>query len=113
VVVVAGIGNDLRVNFIGKLIYRLLTLILAIPISKAIKKLIAQGWTAARPNDPPKDPKKADVGWTDALIWAVISGTGTALGKLLTSKGAAGTWRAIIGTEPPGFEKDPEKQKAI
>jgi len=41
-----------------------------------------------------EDPKKADVGWSDALIWAVISGTGTALGKLLTSKGAAGTWRA-------------------
>ena len=31
------------------------------------KKLIAQGWTAARPHDPPKDPKKADVGWSDEV----------------------------------------------
>ena len=102
-----------RVKLISKLIYRVLTMLLAIPISKAIKKLIAQAWTAARPQDPPKDPKKADVGWTDAIIWAVISGAGAALGKLLTSKGAAGTWRAVIGTEPPGFEKDPAKQSAI
>jgi hypothetical protein len=101
------------VKLISKLLYRLLTLLLAIPISRAIKKLIAHGWTAVRPEDPPRDPKKADVGWSDALIWAVISGAGTALGKLLTSKGAAGTWRAIIGTEPPGFEKDPAKQAAI
>ena len=101
------------VNVISKLIYRLLTMGLAIPIGKAIKKLIAQAWMAARPNDPPRNPNKADVGWSDALLWAVISGTGTALGKLLTSKGAAGTWRAIIGTEPPGFEKDPQKQKAV
>jgi hypothetical protein len=101
------------VKFISKLVYRVLTILLAIPISRAIKKLIAQAWMAARPEDPPRDPKKADVGWTDAIVWAVISGAGAALGKLLTSKGAAGTWRAIIGTEPPGFEKDPEKQKAI
>lgn len=101
------------VNVIAKLLYRLLTMLLAVPITKAIRKLIAQGWTAARPNNPPRDPKKADVGWTDALIWAAISGTGTALGKLLTSKGAAGVWRAMIGTEPPSFEKDPKKQKAV
>lgn len=97
------------VNLISKLLYRLLTMVLSIPISRAIRKLIAQGWTAARPHDPPRDPRKADVGWSDALLWAVISGSGTALGRLLTSKGAAGTWRAIIGTEPPGFDDDKQK----
>ena len=98
-------------NAISKLIYRLLSLLVAVPISRIIKKLVLQAWKAARPNDPPRDPKKADVGWLDALIWAVISGAGSALAKLISTKGAAGAWRAIIGTEPPSYEADPKKQQ--
>lgn len=99
------------VTAISKLLYRVLSLVVAIPISRIIKKLVLKAWAAARPNDPPRDPKKADVGWLDAIIWAVISGVGTALAKLISTKGAAGTWRAMIGTEPPAHESDPEKQK--
>ena len=95
---------------ISKILYRILSILLAIPISRLVKKLVLHAWAAARPNDPPKDPKKVDVGWLDAIIWAVISGVGTALAKLLSTKGAAGTWRAIIGTEPPVHESDPQKQ---
>lgn len=98
------------VNFAAKILYRVLTLALSFPIAKAISTLTNKVWAAARPNDPPKDPKKADVGWTDALIWAGIAGVGTALAKVLSTKGAAGTWRAIVGTEPPGFQDDPKKQ---
>lgn len=98
------------VNFVGKLLYRLIALALSIPIARAVKTLTNKAWVAARPNDPPKDPKKADTGWKDALIWAAISGVGTALAKVLSTKGAAGTWRALIGTDPPGYEKDPAKQ---
>ncbi len=97
-------------NFAAKLLYRVLTVALSVPIAKVIRALTNKAWVAARPNDPPKDPKKADVGWSDALIWAAIAGVGTALAKVLSTKGAAGTWRAIVGTEPPGFEEDPKKQ---
>lgn len=106
----AGQGRITHVNFVSKLLYRIVTLALSFPIAKAIKLLTDKAWAAARPNDPPKDPKKADTTWTDALIWAAITGVGTAVGKLLATKGAAGTWRALIGTEPPGYEKDPDKQ---
>jgi hypothetical protein len=99
-----------RVNFAAKILYRVLALALSFPIAKGISALTNKVWAAARPNNPPKDPKKADVGWSDALIWAGISGVGTALAKVISTKGAAGTWRALIGTEPPGFEDDPKKQ---
>jgi hypothetical protein len=99
------------VKIIGKLLYRILSIIIAIPIGRAVSKLAEQAWVAARPNDPPKDPRKADTGWADALTWAVITGISAALSKLLTSKGAAGAWRAIIGTDPPGYEQDPKKQQ--
>ncbi len=98
------------VNFAAKLLYRALTVALSFPIAKAISALTNKVWAAARPNNPPKDPKKADVAWSDALMWAAIAGVGTALAKVLSTKGAAGTWRAIVGTEPPGFEDDQKKQ---
>lgn len=104
------IGNDRIVNFIAKIVYRLIALALSFPIAKAVSALTKKAWAAARPNDPPKDPKKADTGWKDALIWAAISGVGSALAKVLSTKGAAGTWRALIGTDPPGYEKEPDKQ---
>ena len=96
---------------ISQVLYKLLTILVAIPVGRAIKKLIERGWTVARPENPPKNPKKADVGWGDALIWAAISGVGAALGKVVTAKGAAGAWRAMIGTEPPGMKKVPATKK--
>ncbi|MCW2528623.1 MAG: hypothetical protein JWM76_3483 [Pseudonocardiales bacterium] len=98
-------------NFISKILFRVLSLIIAIPIGRLVSKLVEKAWVAARPGDPPKDPKKADTGWGDAITWAAISGIGIALRKLLTTKGAAGAWKAVIGTPPPGYETDPKKQQ--
>jgi Protein of unknown function (DUF4235) len=97
-------------NLTSKILYRLLSLAIAIPTGRAVSKLVERAWVAARPQDPPKNPKKADTTWSDALTWAAIAGVGTALSKLLTAKGAAGLWKAVIGTAPPGYQKDPEKQ---
>lgn len=98
-------------NLISKLLYRVLSVLIAIPVGRAIAKLVEHAWTAARPDDPPKDPKKADTGWADAITWAAISGVGVALAKLLTTKGAAGAWKAVVGTPPPGYDKKPEQQE--
>ena len=98
-------------NFLAKILYWVLTLIISVPVGRAVARLIERAWTAAKPGDPPKDPKKADTSWGDALTWAVISGVGVALRKLISTKGAAGAWKAIVGTQPPGYEKDPKKQK--
>ena len=98
-------------NFISKILFRVLSFVVAIPVGRAVSKLVEKAWTAARPGDPPKDPKKADTSWGDAITWAAISGIGVAMSKLVTTKGAAGAWKAVVGTPPPGHETDPEKQK--
>lgn len=98
-------------NVISKLLYRVLTLLLYFPIARLVRTAAQHVWVAARPGDPPKDPKKADTSWADALTWALISGVGTAVGRLITTKGAAGAWRAIIGTEPPGHDTKPSEQR--
>jgi hypothetical protein len=103
--------HDGWVNFASKILYRIVSLLIAIPVGRAIAKLVEHAWAAARPGDPPKDPKKADTTWTDAVTWAAISGVGVAASKLLTTKAAAGAWKSVIGTPPPGYEPDPAKQQ--
>ncbi len=99
-------------NLISKVLYRVLAVAVAIPVGRAVKKLIEHAWTAARPGDPPKDPKKVDTGWPDAITWAAISGVGSAAGALLTAKGTAGLWRAVFGVDPPGQKTGAAAEKA-
>ncbi|MEP6852800.1 MAG: DUF4235 domain-containing protein [bacterium] len=99
-------------NIVSKLLFRALSLVVAVPVGRAITRLIEHSWTAARPDHPPRDPTRADTRWSDAITWAVISGVGVALGRLVTTKGAVGAWKAVVGTPPPGYEVDPEPATA-
>ncbi|MDQ6938041.1 MAG: DUF4235 domain-containing protein [Actinomycetota bacterium] len=96
-------------TLLSKLLYRILSILVAIPVGRAISRLVEHAWTAARPDHPPRDPKRAETSWRDAITWAVISGVGVALRKLVATKGTAGAWRAIVGTPPPGREKHPSE----
>ena len=54
-----------------------------------------------------------DVRWQDALIWAGLTGLGTAVAQLVSTKGADAVWRAITGMPPPGPKvKKSKKDKA-
>jgi membrane protein required for beta-lactamase induction len=97
-------------NVISKVLYKVLTLLVAIPVAKLVSRLVAKAWQAARPEDPQHDPKRHDTKIADALTWAALAGVGTAASKVLTSKGAAELWRASIGTEPPAKKSKKKKQ---
>ena len=43
------------------------------------------------------NPNDVDTNWTDALIWAGLTGVGAAVAQLLASKGADTVWRAMTG----------------
>jgi hypothetical protein len=73
----------------------------AIPVSRAITKATRKAWVTARPQDPVRDPRKVDTRWSDALIWAALTGIGSALGQLLTTKGADTVWRGLTGRPSP------------
>jgi hypothetical protein len=91
-------------NAAGKLGWKLMTMIFAIPISKIVTRLIEKAWVKARPNDPPRDPASPGTGWGDALAWATLSGLGIALGRLVATRTAASAWRGLTGSEPPGAQ---------
>jgi hypothetical protein len=81
--------------------FRFLSTLIAIPIGKAIASATGKAWSAARPHDPPHDPKRIDTDWKDALFFATITGLGTAIAQLLSTKGADTVWRAATGRPPP------------
>ena len=91
-------------NIAGKLGWKVVTLIFALPISMVVSKLIEKTWAKARPNDPPRDPASPGTTWMDALAWAAVSGIGVAAGRVLASRGAAKAWRGLTGSEPPGTQ---------
>jgi hypothetical protein len=97
----------------ARLAFRLIAAVVAIPIGRAVTKGTRKAWLAARPDDPVKDPKKLETRWQDALVWAGLTGFGTAVAQLASTKGADVVWRAITGTpSPPPKVKKSKKDKA-
>ena len=66
----------------ARLSFKVVSMLVAIPVSKLITKATVKAWVAARPEDPPTDPKAVDTNWADALVWAGLTGLGTAAGNL-------------------------------
>lgn len=89
----------------GKLTYRLVGMAFAIPTGYVIKKGLDAAWRRSRGSEPPRDPTAPDVTWSDALVWAAISGLGVAAGQLIANRGAGAAYRALTGREPPGLEE--------
>jgi hypothetical protein len=88
-------------NVAGKIVMKLLTVAVGIPVGIATKKAIEQTWASARSEDTPRKPSQPGVRWSDAIAWAALSAAGAVLANLLTRRGAEEVWRTVIGTEPP------------
>jgi hypothetical protein len=98
-------------NPAGKIVMKVLTIAIGIPVGIVTKKAVEGAWSAARPDDPPRKPKDPDVRWRDAIGWAALSATGVVVADLVTRRGAEEVWRIVLGTEPPQPKSKPEKQR--
>ncbi|MGX7678064.1 DUF4235 domain-containing protein [Jatrophihabitans sp. DSM 45814] len=88
--------------------FKMLSTAIAVPVSRLIAKGTAKVWRAARPGNPPHNPKEVQTSWPDALIFAVVAGLGASIAQLLSTKGADTIWRAVTGRPSPR----PEEPKA-
>ena len=86
---------------VSRLGFKLVAAAVAIPVGRAVTKATTTAWQKARPGAGVIDPKDVDVNWTDALVWAGLTGIGAAVAQLVTTKGADTVWRAITGTPSP------------
>jgi hypothetical protein len=85
----------------GRLVMKVLSLAVGVPVGIASKRLVQRAWAAARPDDPPREAKQAGVLWGDAIGWAVLSAASGVIAQLVTRRGAEEVWRTMLGTEPP------------
>ena len=76
----------------------------AVAAGYAARKLMMAGWRAAKHNDPPSNPASRTTTWGEALSWAVASGVGMAVARLIAMRGAAAGWEKFRGALPPGLE---------
>lgn len=89
---------------LGKVGWKLIGYGFAVPTGIVIRKALDKVWMASRKSPPPKNPAAPGTDWLEALTWAAASGVAIALGRLIASRGAAGTYRALTGKLPPGLE---------
>jgi hypothetical protein len=86
---------------VSRLGFKLIAAAVAIPIGRLVTKGTTKAWAAARPDSGSVDPKDIEADWTDALVWAALTGVGAAVAQLLTTKGADTVWRAVTGKPSP------------
>lgn len=89
---------------IGKIGWQILALGFAVPTGIAVRKALDAGWRTAKHDDPPKNPAAPGTGWSEALMWAAVSGVAVAAARLVAARGAAATWKSLTGKLPPGVE---------
>ena len=96
----------------SKLVMKILTLVLRIPIAIAIRKLVERAFVSLRPAAQKREAKEGGVRIADALTWAALTGAGVAAAQLVSRKGAEETFRVITGNEPPPPPPTKEEKKA-
>jgi Protein of unknown function (DUF4235) len=58
-------------------------------------------WTSLRGSTPPKVAADRRSSWGDALSWAVATGAGVGVARLLAVRSAAVVWEAAVHEPPP------------
>ena len=67
----------------------------------AVRRAAVTTWRSTKHEDPPENPVARDVGWRDALTWAVAIGVGAAVARVVAQRGAAAAWERATGDPPP------------
>ncbi len=64
----------------------------------AVRSLIGRAWPGGA---PPKNPAARDVTWRAALTWAVASGIGAGVARLVAQRLATSGWEKLSGDAAP------------
>lgn len=82
-----------------KIAYKIASALIGVAAGAVVKKAISAVWSATRGN-PPEDGDLS-TGLGDALGWAIATGVGAGIVKVLAERGAAKGWEKALGHAPP------------
>ena len=88
----------------GRIGWKVVAAAFAVPTGIAVRKASESGWRKTKHDDPPMNPAAPGTKWSEALVWAAVSGIAVASARLLATRGAAATWKSLTGKLPPGVE---------
>lgn len=95
----------------GDLGWRLLAGAAAFGAGFAARKAITIGWKQVTGKEPPANPESPEVSLTEAIGWAVVTGVGMELARLLATRAAARRWHDSRGELPAALRASGEKIK--
>jgi hypothetical protein len=90
---------------VDKLGWKLMGPMTAAAAAGATLKAAEKVYKAGTGEAPPINPAAPHVPLRQAIIWAVISGVGVALVKMMVERTAAAAWLRARGELPPGIAK--------
>ena len=66
-----------------------------------VRRVAVMTWRTTKHADPPENPVAKNVGWRDALTWAVAVGVGAGVARVIAQRGAAAVWERATGEPAP------------
>jgi len=80
--------------------YKVLGALAAAAGAFAARKLITVIWKKVTGKEPPDKPENLDHSISEALAWAVLSGTAVGVARVLAQRKVASTWQRANGELP-------------
>jgi hypothetical protein len=92
-------------NAVAKGTWRVLGLGSAMVSTVITRKVMTAVWKKVRKSDPPVNPQSPDTTWSEAVGWAVATGIGMGVARLIAQRNMAKVWVKATGSLPPGLEE--------
>lgn len=93
----------------GDLGWRLLAGAAAFGAGFVARKAITIGWKQIIGKEPPSNPESPDVALVEAIGWAVVTGVGMEVARLLATRAAAKRWQGSTGELPAPLKPAADK----
>jgi Protein of unknown function (DUF4235) len=94
------------VSFAKKYGWKAITAGLGALTAFVVQRVLEVMWKALRGSTPPKVAADRRSSWADALSWAVATGVGVGVARLLAMRSAAALWEATVHEPPPDLGLD-------
>ena len=88
---------------LGTVGWRIVTLGAGALAAFATRQALTLLWAHSSDDPPPDDPADRRTSWWTALTWAMATGVGMGVARLLALRGASAAWQAATHDTPPGY----------
>ncbi|MBF4160971.1 DUF4235 domain-containing protein [Nocardioides acrostichi] len=90
----------------GAKVWSAMSLVSALGAAAVARKALNTGWKTATKRNPPDNPADPDVEMWEAVSWAMATGAGVALARMIAQRRAAEYFVKSTGHLPPALQKD-------